>query len=197
MEKISINGGNSFCPQALYLYGTYTADGKPNYALFCWCAYCAVGNQLKFVACIGEDKLTRDRIRETGILSATVVTDELLPAADFCGCNSGKDVDKANVIPTEKGTALDVPVPVNGMWTMELKVDDTLHPEGDENSDVYICSIKNVRADGRLADDSLSFEEKLALMKPVVTMCGKYIPVETRSIGDWGSQQGKLDRPTE
>jgi len=73
MGKTSIKGSNAFCLQPLYLYGTYKEDGQPNYGLFCWCCYCYVESQ-KFVACIGEDKLTRNRIRQTGVFSATIVT---------------------------------------------------------------------------------------------------------------------------
>ncbi len=171
----------------MYLYGTYTKDGKPNYGLFCWCAYCAAGEE-KFVACIGQDKLTRDRIRETGVFSATVVTRELLPAADFCGCHAGDKVDKSTVIPSEKGDVLEVPIPINGSWTLELKVDATLHPDEQYDSDIYICSIKNVRADERLANGTLSIEEQLALHDPIVTISGKYVSTVEQPIGDWGSQ---------
>ena len=110
LKKISIKASNTFCPQPLYLYGTYKEDGQPNYGLFCWCAYCAVDN-LKFVACIGEDKLTRDRIRQTGMFSATIVTEELLSEADWCGTHSGYEFDKSEKIPSEKGAVLNVPVP--------------------------------------------------------------------------------------
>ncbi|HEY8499922.1 MAG TPA: hypothetical protein VIL89_04825 [Clostridia bacterium] len=40
MGKISIGPENKFCPQALFLYGTYKEDGTPNFGLFCWFSYC-------------------------------------------------------------------------------------------------------------------------------------------------------------
>ena len=80
MKKISFPPGNAFCPACLYLYGTYREDGQPNYGLFTWAAY-AWDEGLRFVACIGEDKLTRDRIRAQGVFSASVVSEALLPAA--------------------------------------------------------------------------------------------------------------------
>lgn len=186
MEKISINGGNSFCPQPLYLYGTYKEDGTPDYGLFCWCAYCFVDN-IKFVACIGEDKLTRDLIRRNGVFSATVVTENLLPAADYCGTHSGYEFDKSTCLPSEKGEKLPVPVPVDGAWALELKVEYTLSPSAGHDSEIYICNIENVVADKRLAGDDLTFEKKLELLKPVMTMGGKYVPIVPRSLGDWGS----------
>ena len=184
MTKISLDAGNAFCPQALYLYGTYRDDGRPNYGLFCWCTYCAVGDELKFVACIGEDKLTRDLIRKNGIFSATAVTEELLAAADYCGMHSGVEFDKSSMFPSTKGQKLDVPVPEKGMWTFELQVERTLI--AGEDSDIYICGIKNVLADSCLADTALTFEQKVELVKPVVTMDHKYLSIAPGSLGNWG-----------
>lgn len=186
MEKISFDGGNAFCPQALYLYGTYKDDGNANYGLFCWCAYCN-GGALKFVACIGEDKLTRDLIRKNGVFSATVVTEELLSAADFCGTHSGYAVNKEEKIPSVQGEKLNVPVPTAGSWTMELRVEKVLRVSDEHDSDIYICDIVNVVADRRLLDETLTLEEKLVLIKPVVTMKQEYLPVAPQSFGGWGT----------
>ena len=185
MAKVSLAGGNTFCPQALYLYGTIKEDGRADYGLFCWCCYCFAGDAMKFVACIAEDKLTRDRIRATGMLSATVVTEDLLSRADFCGCTDGRTCDKESVIASDRGDVLPVPVPRDGMWTLELRVEDTLHPENQADSEIYICSIVNVRAEEVLTGDT-PFDEKMAALKPVVTLGGKYYAVGTQSLGDWG-----------
>ncbi len=191
MEKISLDGGNAFCPQALYLYGTYREDGTPNYGLFCWCAYCAGTGGMKFVACIGEDKLTRDLIRKNGMFSATVVTQPLLGAADWCGTHPGYRFDKAAVIPSAGGAKLNVPVPVEAAWTLELRVEETVRLQTGSASELYICSIENVQADPRLVGESLSFEEKLALLRPVVTLNCRYVPVPPASLGGWGEMNGK------
>lgn len=187
MEKISIDGGNAFCPQALYLYGTYRENGAPNYGLFCWCAYCAGTGGMKFVACIGEDKLTRDLIRKNGVFSATVVTQQLLGAADWCGTHPGYQYDKARAIPSANGAKLNVPVPVESAWTLELRVEETVRLQTGNESELYICSIENVLADPRLVAGDLTFEEKLKLLQPVVTLDCQYVPVQPASLGGWGS----------
>ena len=57
------------------------------------------------MACIGEDKLTKDLIRKTGVFSANLVTEELLPLADYYGNTSGYSADKMKRLPTvERGT---------------------------------------------------------------------------------------------
>lgn len=153
MSKVSLSPTNAFCPQSLYLYGTYKKDGTPDYGLFCWATYCW-DEGLRFVACIGEDKLTRDRIRETGVFSASIVSESLLPAADFCGNNSGYTCDKSGIIRSEKGAVLEVPVPESSPWTFELEVDKTLHLDDTRTSEIYVCRIRNLRADKRLAEEA-------------------------------------------
>ncbi|MEA4831198.1 MAG: flavin reductase family protein [Oscillospiraceae bacterium] len=186
MEKISLPASNAFCPQCLFLYGTYKEGNIPNYGLFCWATYCW-DDKFKFVACIGEDKLTRDRIRATGIFSASVVTKSLLPFADFSGNNSGYEVDKSKIIESINGAVLNVPVPKDSVWSFELVVDKTLRLDEEGKSEIYVCSIKNVLADERLADETISFEERLRMAEPVITMSARYFSVDKSPIGSWGN----------
>ena len=88
MSKISVPLSNDYCPQTLFVYGTYTADGKPDFGLFCWFSYCW-DKELGVMACIADEKLTKDRIRETGVCSASLVTENLLPLADYLGNTEG------------------------------------------------------------------------------------------------------------
>ena len=89
--KVSLpHPSNACCPQAFYTYGTYKEDGTPNFGLFCWFGFCWDG-ELGVMACIGGEKLTKDRIRATGRFSANLVTEELLPLANYFGVKSGYD----------------------------------------------------------------------------------------------------------
>jgi len=56
--KKSIPISNNFCPQTLFLYGTYKEDGAPNFGLFCWFSY-YWDTEMGVMACIGGDKLTK------------------------------------------------------------------------------------------------------------------------------------------
>ncbi|MDI9513452.1 MAG: flavin reductase, partial [Bacillota bacterium] len=99
---------NDFCPQTLFLYGSYKEDGTPNFGLFCRFSYCWF-NELGVMACIAGDKLTKDRIREKGFFSK-LVTESILPLADYLGNKEGYSPDKMNIsINTKKGEVLDVP----------------------------------------------------------------------------------------
>lgn len=50
MAKIPAPIGNDFCPQTLFLYGTYKKDGTPNFGLFCWISYCCWGSEIGVMA---------------------------------------------------------------------------------------------------------------------------------------------------
>ena len=54
MGKVSIPITNDFCPQTLFLYGTYKEDGTPNFGLFCWFSY-IWDSELGVMACIGGE----------------------------------------------------------------------------------------------------------------------------------------------
>ena len=94
---------------------------------------------------------------------------------------------------SESGRILPVPVPTDGVWTLELRVEKTLVANAELESEIYICKIENVVADKRLADDSLSFAEKLTLVKPVITMAPHYIPIAGQDLGTWGGLAPKTE----
>lgn len=54
IKKVSVPITNNFCPQTLFLYGTYKEDGMPNFGLFCWFSYCW-DSRLGVMACIAGD----------------------------------------------------------------------------------------------------------------------------------------------
>lgn len=147
--KISLQQpSNAFCPQTFYVYGTYKEDGSPNFGLFCWLSYCWDG-ELCVMACIGGEKLTKDRIRATGVFSVNLVSEELLPLANYFGTKGGYDADKMNVnVDISKGKVLDVPVLEKSPWVFELEVKQTVALD---DGDIFICKIRNTLVDEQFA----------------------------------------------
>lgn len=147
------------------------------------------------MACIGQDKLTRERIRAGGVFSANLVTEALLPLADYYGNVPGYDPDKMKVVvETTKGQVLPVPVLVDSPWSYELEVDTTIHRGEGE---VYLCRIRNVLAANELLDTTRSVEERLQSIAPVRTTCGTYFSFAGRDMGSWGEPQSAVLKPTE
>lgn len=183
MKKISVPVTNNFCPQTLFLYGTYREDGKPNFGLFCWFSYCW-DNGLGVMACIGGDKLTKDRIRATGVFSANIVTEPILAYADYFGNKEGYEADKMKLpIETTKGEVLDVPVLEMSPLAFELEVSQSMPLEG---SDVFLCRIRNVLVQEALADESRSIEQRIQAVAPVRTTCATYFAWDGKAMGAWG-----------
>jgi hypothetical protein len=66
--KKSLPINNNFCPQTLFIYGTYKEDNTPNFGLFCWFSY-YWDNGMGVMACIGEKTLTKERILAKKVFS--------------------------------------------------------------------------------------------------------------------------------
>ena len=206
MAKIKGEISNDFCPQALYLYGNYEEDGTPHFGLFCWYGWCWLGEgngKLGVMACIGEEKRTKDLIRRTGMFSANLVNEPLLPLADYYGCVSGRDVpDKMKRLPTvERGQALDVPTIAESPVSFELKVvkEETLSKgrlDGGEDSSVstlFLCEVANVTIDERLTDRSLPVIERMKLSQPVSSMAEEaYVNFFGQELAKWGEPMKSL-----
>jgi flavin reductase (DIM6/NTAB) family NADH-FMN oxidoreductase RutF len=181
--KKSIPISNDFCPQPLFLYGTYKEDGNPNFGLFGWFSY-YWDTELGVMACIGGEKLTKDRIREKKVFSANLVTEEILPIADYFGNKEGYNRDKMNVaIETEKGRVLDVPIFLKSPWIFELEVSQSVNLN---DSEVFLCKIRNVLADEFLCDETISMEKRIKTIRPVHTACQTYFSWSGDVICGWG-----------
>lgn len=180
MKRSLTEWNNDYCPQTLFLFGTYKDDGKPNYGLFCWFSYCW-DNELCVMTCIGGEKLSKDIIRKKRVFSANLVTKELLPLADYLGNKDGYQPDKMDIdLPTEKGRVLDVPILVQSPWTYELEVKREVKLS---DGDIFICRIRKI-----LVDETLPEQDKdplpLRLANPVVTTGQTYFAVG-EALGKW------------
>ncbi|MDR0949965.1 MAG: flavin reductase family protein [Lachnospiraceae bacterium] len=180
--KKSLPISNDFCPQTLFLYGTYKEDQTPNFGLFCWFSY-YWDTEMGVMACIGGDKLTRQRIAATKVFSANLVTEELLPFADYLGTKEGFSGDKIVPLETEKGAVLPVPILAKSPWIFELEVDKSILLDDGE---VFLCKIRNVLADEMLCDESMSIEERIRTIAPISTTCETYFSWDGKALGAWG-----------
>ena len=172
MSKTSLKPYNDFCPQSLVLYGTYDDEGKG------------------VMACIGGSKLTKDNIHKRKVFSANLVTEKLLPLADFLGNNAGGSPEKMKkTIETEQGRVLPVPVLTDSPVSFELEVKQFIPLDGGE---VMLCKIRNVLQDDFRAEGPGTAAEKLAAIAPVHTTCHHYFGWDGRDLGAWGEPMGKL-----
>jgi flavin reductase (DIM6/NTAB) family NADH-FMN oxidoreductase RutF len=186
MSKVNTQISNNFCPQTLFLYGTYKGDGTPNFGLFCWFSY-FWDTELGVMACIGGEKLTKDRIHATNIFSANLVTENILPLADYFGNVEGYNANKMSIdVEVTKGAVLHVPVLATSPWSYELEVFKSIPLN---NGEIFLCKIRNILADERLLDNRESTEQKVNEIAPVCTTCKTYFSWNGRKLGGWGELQ--------
>ena len=182
MGKKSLKPYNDYCPQTLFLYGTYDEQGNPDFGLFCWFSYIWDG-EMGVMCCIGGNKPTLENIKRNKIFSANLVTEELLPIADHMGCTSGKDPNKMKVdLDIGKGEVIDVPVLNDSPVNFELEVTDFIEKH---DGTIMLCKMRNVLQDESLSSDE-SFEQKLSRIAPVKTTCKHYFSYQGKDLGAWG-----------
>ncbi len=194
MAKINVTDiNNDYCPQTLFLYGTKRGDGTPNFGLFSWFSYIWNDEGLGVMACIGEEKLTKDLIRSTKVFSANLVSEELLPLADYYGNTSGREVPgKMKRLPTvEQGRVLDVPTIAESPVTFELEVKEEIHTG--EGADVFLCRIRNLLVEESLTDKTAPFLHRLKKAAPVLSPGEEeYTSIDGRGLGKWGEPMKTL-----
>ncbi len=188
--------GTFYAPQALFLYGTKAADGTPHFGLFSWFGYAWVENKPGVMVCIGEEKMTKDHIRANGVFSANLVTEALLPLADYYGNTPGRAVpDKMKLLPTVvPGQVLDVPTVAESPLTLELEVAQTVEQEA--GSTVLICRIRNTLVEEALLDQSLPLPKRLTQSGVVLSPSEEsYMTIDGRFLGHWGEPMKQLNQP--
>lgn len=188
MGKKSLKPNNDYCPQTLFLYGTYDENGNPDFGLFCWFSYIWDG-EMGVMCCIGGNKTTRENIERSRVFSANIVTEEMLSVADYLGTVSGKNPDKMKIeLDMGKGEVLNVPILNNSPVNFELEVTDLIQKHDGE---VILCKIRNVLQDETLSSDE-SVDQKLSRISPVKTTAKTYLSYDGRNLGAWGEPMKKL-----
>lgn len=183
MEKTKVDVSKLFIPHPmqLFIFGTYKEDGEANLGLFCWLNFCW-DDELSVMVCLDGNKLTKDRIKETGVFSANLVTEAMLPFADYLGHRKGYEgkeiLDRVQLI---QGEILQVPIIKDSPLNYELQVKKIIPLNG---SDIFICSIRNVLASNSIVVDTNNHD--LMKTSPALVSLNSYFGLEKKgNLGDW------------
>ena len=192
-NKVSVPVTNDLCPQTLFTYGTFKADGTPNFGLFCWFSYCWF-DELGVMCAIGGPKQTQERILANRVFSANLVTESNLALSDYFGTADGHDADKMDIpFGWERGQVLDVPVLSDCPFSFELEVDKVIPTNEAEGDTVFLCRIRNVLKDAALVDSGLPVDELMRKIGAVRTAGGiEYWAWDGRHLGSWHEPAQKI-----
>ncbi len=145
-----------------------------------WFSYCW-DTELGVMACIGGDKLTKDRINSTGIFSANLVTEPILSLADYSGNTDGYTAEKMSVpIEVTIGSVLNVPILDKSPLAFELEVSKAISLDGGK---VLLCKIRNISVDEELSDKNKSIEQRIQAIAPIHTTFSTYFSWEGKQLG--------------
>ncbi len=161
-------------PMQLFLVGTYDRDHQVNMGMFCWLSFCW-DEELCITVCMDGEKATKDNIKETGMFSACLVTEGLLPVANKIAASSGgrkqEILEEAAVHP---GLALDVPVLSDSPYCYELSVKKVIPLAG---SDLFVCRIADTTVPEEYIQNGVY---SLTEMNPVLVSQKEYLKVTTK-----------------
>lgn len=187
MLKFNPEAVPGFCPQPIYLIGTYNEDGSPNFAPISWVS--ALWNEgMWLVISMFGKKATKDNIFRSGVFSANLVNPGLLGLVDRFGCTSGKDGAKtAPGMEAERSGKLHVPILADSKWIYECEVAKTVEVG---ESHTFFAEVRNAWMDEALRGMDLNRID-LKRLDPVLWAASNYFSVGER-IGIVGDFMEKL-----
>jgi len=171
----------SMCVQPAFIIGTTNEDGTSNFAPITWVSVtCEKDDDFLLVISMHGGKRTKENVLRTGLLSANLVSTDMLELMDYFGTHSAKDGAK-DALPYAigRGAAIDVPVLDASRWVYECEVSQTVETG---ESTTFFCRIRNVQMDEQLECSDL-FDVDLTKLDPVI-YSGMYHSI--------GSQLGKI-----
>lgn len=185
VKRKSMGPHFSMCVQPAFIIGTNNEDGTHNFAPITWVSVtCERDHDYLLVISMFGTKRTKKNVLRTGVLSANLVSTDILGLMDYFGTHRAEDGPKDAVhYSVSRGEAVDVPVLDSSRWVYECEVMQTVET-GD--STTFFCKIKNVQIDEQLICGD-TFGVDLTKIDPVV-YSGMYhcIGKLLGKIGDFG-----------
>lgn len=191
MKKIDIQPDQVFCPQPMYIIGTYNEDNQPNFSVVTWIGFNWNGSPHIMLG-IGGKKKTKDNIFREKVFSANLVSTDMLWLADYFGCTHGSDGIKDKIkYDFENGSVLKVPVLDSSKWVFECEVTEVIELE---DSHIFISKIKNMQIEEKFKNMDMQMIDLLQL-DPVLYAPYNYFGISKKlgKCGDWDKHLHELD----
>lgn len=162
-NRKSMGDQHSMCVQPAFLIGTYDEEGNANFAPITWVSVTWNTDHFMLVISMFGSKKTKRNAEKTKLLSANLVSTDMLNLMDYFGSNSGnKGLKNKKAYEFSNGEVLPVPTLDLSKWVYECEVKEIVQT-GD--SSTFFCDIKNVQID---KDIDISDGIDLTLFDPVI-----------------------------
>lgn len=166
IKRKSVGTHFSMCVQPAFIIGTTNEDGTHNFAPITWLSVtCEKDDDYLLVISMFGTKRTKQNVIRTGLLSANLVSTDILKLMDYFGTHRAEDGAKDGIpYAVGRGCTVDVPILEASRWIYECEVAQTVET-GD--STTFFCRIKNIQIDEQL-ECSDTFDVDLTKLDPVV-----------------------------
>lgn len=149
MSKVNWKAGTLLAPipPALVTCGTLQ---KPNILTVAWTGILCTSPTMTYIS-LRPQRYSYDIISATGEFVINLTTQELVRAADFCGCRSGRDMDKfaACHLQVEASTQIAAPMLQQSPLSLECRVTQKV-PLG--THDMFMAEVLCVNVEESLID---------------------------------------------
>lgn len=155
-SKKSLSNELALYPTPLAVVGT-VVDGRVNWVTI---AFTGIYGMKEISLCIDRSHFTTGALKIGETISVNLIDEELIPATDYVGVHSGKDLDKSQVFDYYFESSETAPIISEAPISMECEIIDIVR------EDNYILRVKNTLA----REDVLGEDGKidLAKAKPVL-----------------------------
>ncbi|MCH5151292.1 MAG: flavin reductase family protein [Clostridiales bacterium] len=151
MTKVQLKGANLLAPLPAVMVSVGDME-KSNIITVAWTGtVCSVPPRL-YIS-IRHDRYSYEMLKSSGEFVINFTTDKLLPACDWCGIRSGKEVDKFAEMKFTKGKAncVSTPLIVESPINIECKVFDVLNLG---SHDMFLADVLAVDVDEEYLDEN-------------------------------------------
>ena len=123
-------------------------EGRPNFCTIAW--FTMIDDEPPTIGLVmGKKRRTKDGILESGTFTVNIPSKELVAETDWCGLNSGYDVDKSEVFRVSYGKLGNAPMIDECPMCIECKLARIVEFEG---VDLVVGEIEEIHVDERCMD---------------------------------------------
>ena len=156
MSRLDWKGGNMLYPLPAVIITCKRKDCKPNAFTVAWCGNICTNPPMLSIS-VRKSRYSYDIIKESKEFVVNLVSEDLVRELDFCGVNSGRDVDKfekckftLNPLPNMETPGI-LQSPVNISCKLDRIIELGSH-------DLFIANVIGVNVDDKFLDETNRFD---------------------------------------
>ena len=187
MAKELFKGSVLMGPLPAVLVTTVDVEGKVNVFTVGWTGIACTRPPMVTIA-VRKERLSYENIQATGEFVINLTTIEMLKMTDFCGCRSGRKVDKVKHfgLELEPGTDVNVPSLIKSPIALECKVRSVTELG---THDLFLAEIVRNKVEERVIDKDGKFD--LAKAGLLAYCHGEYFSLGRRPLATFGHSVAK------